>query len=100
MKTLKNRRGADINTQLRGAFDILSRADVEQAEKAANAITKALGTSKPVLLAEVAARLLARIVSDVSAGIKNADDLAAALPAIEGQHVRRRPRGGDPYRRQ
>ena len=84
MRPPKITRGADINAQLRAAYDMLSRSEVERAWTAADAATKELGTGSLALRAEVAARLLATIITDVSAQIETADDLAAALPTVQG----------------
>lgn len=75
---------SDFGSELRAALDVLSRSEIERAWAAADAATKALDSSSYVLRAEVAARILASILTEVSAKTTSAGDLAAALPAIEG----------------
>ena len=73
---------ADPAEALRDALQVLSRAEVEKAWAAAEAVTQALGNGSIALRAEAASYLLAMIVAEIGNTSKR-DDLTDVLPAVE-----------------
>jgi hypothetical protein len=68
---------------LRDALQVLSRSDVERAWTAASAAHASLGSSNPALRAEMAAFLMASILSELGSATTRHDDLSDVLPAVE-----------------
>jgi hypothetical protein len=72
----------DPVNELRASLDVLSRAEIEQAWSAADAVNKALG-GNVAQRAEVAARLLAVILHELGGTTKRQDHLSDILPAVD-----------------